>query len=567
MKNINQALYRVIYGKVSSRHLENILGGSLYRGLTNYQQYLGNQNLDFAELLLKSLGNQALFNRGFQKFLLFNVLNPMLIEEMARNLKIPFENEYIAREVIIQKTHKKIGQALMLVLGLDPDEFNESAIASETVNEEIFISPDPEKYLSLHDYQKQIKDEVVKNLLENPKSRMLVHMPTGSGKTKTCVEAIIDFLRTRPFNEGLVIWFAHSNELCSQSYQTLVETWKLKGDYPLPVFKIFGEHDAMDELLECKKGVVFVGFQKFLSIQKSKKEFAQSIRTHLSTNTQLVVIDEAHKSLALTYENAIDYVSNMPNCRVIGLTATPGRSSNVNDQSNRNFSDLFANKLITIKNEHGSEIANPLTYLQSKRVLASIEHRPIEIDLTMFSEAELNRIIANRELDQDQIEKIVESPIRNKIIVDEIEKALQDEFKNLVLVFACSTNHCILLQKLLEFKGITSEVVLGTTPSNLRERYISDFKKGKLKVLINYGVLTTGFDAPKLKTLIIARHTDSMILYSQMIGRALRGPLNGGNEKNYIIDLVDNISTLGNPDFLFNYWEEFWGRKYQTKNN
>lgn len=567
MANINEKLYSTIKGKVSSRHLENILGGSLYRGLINYQQYLGAKKLDFAELLLRSLGNQVLFNEGFQNFMVFNVFNPTVIEQLAKILKTNFKNEFSAREEIVKKSKKKIGQALIVILKLDPNEFPEKEVSAENIKEEILISPDPKYFLSLHDYQKQIKDEVVKNLLENPKAKMLVHMPTGSGKTKTCVEAIIDFLRTRPFNEGLVIWFAHSTELCLQSYHALVNTWQSKGDYPLPVFRIFGEHDAMDEILECKKGVLFVGFQKFLSLQRSKKETATKIRTHLSTNAQLIVIDEAHKSLAETYKNAIEYVSPMPNCRVIGLTATPGRSSNINDPANTILSDFFSNKLIAIKNDEGLEIENPLTYLQGKRVLATIEHRPIEIDMTMFSEEELKRIIASRELDQDQIDKIVESPIRNKIIVDEIDRALQDETKNLILVFACSANHCILLQKLLEFQGIVSEVILANTPSYLREKYISDFKNDRLKVLINYGVLTTGFDAPKLKTLIIARHTGSMILYSQMIGRALRGPLNGGNEKNYIIDLVDNISNLGNPDFLFTYWEEFWGRKFQTTNN
>jgi len=563
MTGVNPTLYSAIKGKVSSQHLENILGSSLYRGLLNYRQYLGDQKFDTAELLLKSLGSQVLFNESFQNFILFNVLNDNITKHIAEILKVPTPDPYTTRLEISKKSKRKIGQGIIQALDLDPTEFFEKEITTENQRDDILINPDLKQFLSLHDYQKQIKDEIVKNLLEDPKAKMLVHMPTGSGKTKTCVEAIIDFLRTRPFNEGLVIWFAHSNELCSQSYQTLVDTWESKGDYPLPVFRIFGEHDAIEEILEYKKGVVFVGFQKFLSLQKSKNKIAINIRTHLSTNAQLIVIDEAHKSLAKTYKNAIEYVSPMPNCRLIGLTATPGRSSDMNDPANTILSDLFANNLIAIRDIDGLEIVNPLKYLQEKNVLATIEHRPIEVDLTMFSEEELNRIIISKELEQDQIEKIVESPIRNKIIVDEIDKALQDETKNLILVFACSTNHCILLQKLLEFQGIASEVILATTQNNLRAKYISDFKKGHLKVLINYGVLTTGFDAPKLKTLIIARHTNSLILYSQMIGRALRGPLNGGNEKNYIIDLVDNISNLGNPDFLFTYWEGFWGKKFK----
>ena len=130
-----------------------------------------------------------------------------------------------------------------------------------------------------------------------------------------------------------------------------------------------------------------------------------------------------------------------------------------------------------------------------------------------------------------------------------------------MLVFASSINHCELLKILLSIEGVESETIISDTDLLSREKNIARFKKGDLKVLINFGVLTTGFDAPKLKTLVIARYTDSLILYSQMIGRALRGPRNGGNPKNYIIDLITNIDNLGNPEFLYNYWENFWGRK------
>jgi DNA repair protein RadD len=566
MTEINSKIYKAIKGKVSSQHIEKILGGALYRGLTNYQQYMGHQSFDLAELLLKCLGTEALFTPKFQAFLCHNVLTDSQINGMAVNFGIVAANPFTSRELLLAQSRGKVALALAAAIGLDKSELIEP-VERPTDSDPIFINPDPERFLSLHDYQKTIKDSIVKNLLEDPSSRMLVHMPTGSGKTKTCVEAIVDFLRTRPFNEGIVVWFAHSNELCSQAYESMVETWKFKGDYPLPIFRIFGEHDPINEILSCQKAVVFVGFQKFRSLQTSTKERSVQIRTHLSTNTQLVVIDEAHKSLATTYKGAVDYISLMPNCRLIGLTATPGRSNNMNDPSNSILADYFKANLITITDDENKRVRDPLSYLQGKAVLATIDHKPIEVNIDEFSDAELNAIAQSGELDQNHIDRIVESAVRNKIVVDEIDNALKDVEKDLVLVFAASTAHCVLLQKLLEFQGIRSAVVLATTTTRLRDKYISDFKQGKLRVLINFGVLTTGFDAPRLKTLIIARHTNSMILYSQMIGRALRGPLNGGNPRNYIVDLVDNVSSLGSPAFLFTYWEDFWGKKFKSSIN
>lgn len=563
MKKFNSVLYSLIKGKVASGTLNNILGSSLYNGLIGYKRYLDNADYDMEELLLKSLGSQALVNRGFLDFVIFNVLSDSQIVDIANGHKVQFSSPFNARENLIKKSPKFIKNALVKYLDLDPEDFeNEAPIKNNNVNQ-TFIEPDPLKHSSLHDYQKRIKDHAIKQLLEKPKAKMLIHMPTGSGKTKTCVEAIIDFIRTRPFDEGLVLWFSHSNELCQQSYETLVKTWENKGDYPLPIFRIFGEHDPLNELLKCPKAVVFIGFQKFNSLKKSNNPQNRKIMSYLSINTQLVIIDEAHKSLAETYKSSIDFVSAMPNCRIIGLTATPGRSNDVNDINNKILADYFGGNLLTITEKDGKIISNPLEYLQEQKVLAKIVHRPINIILDNFNEEEIVKILSNKELDADNIDKIVESPVRNKVIVDEIERALQDPDKDSILVFACTANHCFLLQKLLEFQDIKSEIVLSETPSELRSKYINDFKNGNLKVLINFGVLTTGFDAPKLKTLIIARHTDSMVLYSQMIGRALRGPKNGGNEKNYVIDLVDNIAHMGNPDFMFTYWEEFWNKKYK----
>ena len=109
-------------------------------------------------------------------------------------------------------------------------------------------------------------------------------------------------------------------------------------------------------------------------------------------------------------------------------------------------------------------------------------------------------------------------------------------------------------------ENITSKYVLGSTKKEKRVEAIKDFKDKKLNVLINYSVLSTGFDAPLLNTLIIARTINSKILGSQIIGRALRGVRHGGNKRNNIIVLKDNITGL-DPSFLFSYWEEFWGKK------
>ena len=79
-----------------------------------------------------------------------------------------------------------------------------------------------------------------------------------------------------------------------------------------------------------------------------------------------------------------------------------------------------------------------------------------------------------------------------------------------------------------------------------------------MNILINYEVLTTGFDATNIKCVFITRPTNSVVLYSQMLGRGLRGPLMGGNEYCELVDIEDNLERYTNESQAFDYFSEYW---------
>lgn len=89
-----------------------------------------------------------------------------------------------------------------------------------------------------------------------------------------------------------------------------------------------------------------------------------------------------------------------------------------------------------------------------------------------------------------------------------------------------------------------------------RRYLIEEFRQGRIQILCNYGVLTTGFDAPQIRAIVIARPTTSVVLYEQMIGRGMRGPLNGGTDQCLIIDLADHLSFQG--QMAYKRMEEVW---------
>ena len=80
------------------------------------------------------------------------------------------------------------------------------------------------------------------------------------------------------------------------------------------------------------------------------------------------------------------------------------------------------------------------------------------------------------------------------------------------IVFACSVEHARKLAILLSFEGITAYSIDSVQDDSVSRAYkISEYKKKNVQVLINYGILTAGFDAPVTNVAIIARPTDSLV--------------------------------------------------------
>ena len=92
-------------------------------------------------------------------------------------------------------------------------------------------------------------------------------------------------------------------------------------------------------------------------------------------------------------------------------------------------------------------------------------------------------------------------------------------------------------------------LVTGKTPRSERYDVLDAFRRGDIRFLCNVGVLTTGFDAPKVDVVCLTRPTGSALLYEQMVGRGLRGPRNGGTKSCRVLDVQDE----GLPDSIMSY--------------
>lgn len=76
----------------------------------------------------------------------------------------------------------------------------------------------------------------------------------------------------------------------------------------------------------------------------------------------------------------------------------------------------------------------------------------------------------------------------------------------------------------LEFqrRGVSAKALDSDTESAERDRALDDFEDGKISVLVNVDLFDEGFDVPEAEVAILARRTESLAKYMQMIGRILR---------------------------------------------
>jgi superfamily II DNA or RNA helicase len=267
-----------------------------------------------------------------------------------------------------------------------------------------------------------------------------------------------------------------------------------------------------------------------------------------------VVIDEAHGSTAPSYTeilHAFGLTAQKSERHLIGLTATPFRGSGFDEEETRWLANRYGQKRFdqgTMQDE------DPYVHLQARGILARVDHQVLEGREIQLSDEELEHLAQYKVLPSSAEQRLGDDDARNEALVKSIA-ATDDSWP--ILLFATSVSHAQLMAALLSLSGIVSKAISGSTDPGARRHYISEFKAGRIRVLTNYGVLTTGFDAPAVRALVIARPVYSRGLYQQMVGRGLRGPKNGGKDRCLIVNVADNVAQYGDR-LAFRDFEHLW---------
>ena len=271
-----------------------------------------------------------------------------------------------------------------------------------------------------------------------------------------------------------------------------------------------------------------------------------------------MIIDEAHRAVSHMYDVLLDQAKKIrgpdlfPIC---GLTATPGRAGLYGAEETIKLVDRFDAYLV--KPALGKDYSkDPLRYFRENSYLAWPRHIVYrsgrEYELT---DDEIQQMKLEGDLPRGFLKRLANNRKRNEAI---IKRLLQLPKGTSTLVYACTVEHAYFLAYLLtELSGQHAGAISSETPLTVRRGLIQDFKQGNIQFLCNFGVLTTGFDAPKTGCIAICRPTTSEVLYEQIVGRGLRGPKFGGTDACLVIDFADNIHRLG-PPLAYKRFKDFW---------
>ncbi len=214
--------------------------------------------------------------------------------------------------------------------------------------------------------------------------------------------------------------------------------------------------------------------------------------------------------------------------------------------------------------------------LIKRKVLCEVYHKILQSKCIELSSHDADYMEQFGEFRKETLKHIGTDPARNKIILDEIHKIKTQYQRKKILFFGCGVEHSRQIAMALKILyGMNVRYVDSKMDIDSRVNAIEQFRNGPVEVLCNFDVLTTGFDAPNVDCVFIGRPAKSTLLYTQMIGRGMRGTKSGGTEDLLLVDIDDNfqladkyhdpskITELGWKLFS-EYWKK-WVEPYDTK--
>ena len=349
-------------------------------------------------------------------------------------------------------------------------------------------------------YQQDVIDDALSQY-NNGKSKLLIEMATGLGKTYT-VAHIIKRLIQQCDQIPKVLFLAHQVEILLQSVTAFKNVLGI-GNYSFSACISGSKPENTD--------FVFASFDTF---------YGQI--SELSKNSyDFIVVDEAHHTPAKTYSEVVSWFKPK---LLIGLTATPYRADNKD----------------VIKFFGGAD-----GHIGKFDLVWALKHRKLAFPkyLVLLDDIDQGRIDQlDSGLSVSDIDKKLFLHKKDEEVVRIIEKTVIDQkIENIKgIVFCRSIQH---IKYLIDFFKLGTATLVHSKMSNQERREnIRNFREGDYKYILVCDLFNEGIDIPETNVLIFMRYTGSQTIWLQQLGRGLRKTPN--KEYVHVLDFVGSLDRL-----------------------
>jgi superfamily II DNA or RNA helicase len=351
--------------------------------------------------------------------------------------------------------------------------------------------------MQLRDYQKKGKQLVSEAFRDGAKAVVLC-VPTGGGKTIILSDMAVDAMR----NGARVMVVCDRKELIAQANEKL---------------KMFGLSPTL----------IIPSYKDKISILYLAS--VDTLRNRIQPNIDLLIIDEAHKKtfdkLVLEYKAKGAYV--------VGCTATPVRTG-------KRFLEEFPQYKGQMCNVY-DDIVVPTT------ITELIKENHLVPAITYGANIDLSDVkTKGDDFDDKELFNKFNKP---KLYAGVVDNYLKLAANTKALVFNINVEHSLKMTAEFNARGIKSAHVDGNLPLAERDQIFKDFKAGKITVLNNCNVATTGYDEPTIETIIVNRGTMSLSLWLQMAGR-------GGRKCDEINKTYFTLIDQGGNVWRHGFWQD-----------
>ena len=328
----------------------------------------------------------------------------------------------------------------------------------------------------------------------------LVVLATGLGKT------FLSAMDAKQFNANKVLFVAHREEILKQSLNSYSRIMPNKS---------CGLYQGSNK--DTESDFIFASIQTLGRVENLKQFNPEHF--------DYIVVDEFHHVGAKSYKNLVSYFKPK---FFLGLTATPNRSDNIDILQYCGNNEIYRKDLID-----GIDLD----------LLCNFDYYGIHdkyVDYTRIT-------WRNKKFDADELDAEFNSDDRTSYIYDKWFNLRQSR----TLAFCSSIKHCEYMSTYFDAQGHKS-LALHSKSSISRENAIKQLKSGEVEILFTVDLFNEGVDIPEIDTLLMARPTESKIIFIQQLGRGLRLHSNKNIVK--VIDFIGNHkSFLDKPAALFGF--------------